>query len=272
MGDTSNETIKLDLSGLVDNQSDHDEIQQQSPRCAGTQFVTDLIADYRCRSWDKSHEPTRESPKASNRSGQQLRSVSPATRAHRAMDAICAAENSKARIYEISGRSPGGNERELPHPSGADGMEDLSKGFAHSMLVDETFMFVAGHIDASTKAKIAKGEYVRFSKLIAKDKVEIEEDSQIEIINKDGKPVWVPVSDRDQTAINGFGKWDQAFRVYSDIYLKTNPHRAPELIQYTHVIHTASLSHHWENVYKYDRLFQLHMEQNPSRNWGIILQ
>ena len=38
------------------------------------------------------------------------------------------------------------------------------------------------------------------------------------------------------------------------------------------MIHTASLSFAWENVYNYDRDFRLHMEKFPERSWAIILQ
>ena len=140
------------------------------------------------------------------------------------------------------------------------------------MMVDEGFLLVAAHIDSATRDKITKGQYVRFSKLLSHDRGDMDEDQRMEMVNKDGRPVWVPVADKDFMAITSFGKWEQAFRVYSDIYLKVNPSRAQELIQYNHIIYTASLTFHWDNVYKYDRLFRLHMEQNPRRSWGVILQ
>ena len=54
--------------------------------------------------------------------------------------------------------------------------------------------------------------------------------------------------------------------------MKAYPQCAQELIQYNDIIYTASLTYQWDNVYKYDRLFRLHLEQNPGRSWGIILQ
>ena len=187
--------------------------------------------------------------------------------AQRALEAIQEAESAKARIYEISGKERGA-QCELDDPV----IQSLNQGFTHSMMVDEGFMFVASHIDPVLKNKIEKGEYVRFSKLIARDRVEVEEEVRMEMVNKDGKPVWVPASEKDLTTVNSFNRWEQAFRVFSDIYLKVHPQRAPELIQYNHVIYTALLSYSWDNVYKYDRLFHLHMEQNPTRQWSIILQ
>ena len=73
-------------------------------------------------------------------------------------------------------------------------------------------------------------------------------------------------------AINNFAKWEQAFRVFSNIYCKFNPHRSSELIEYNHVIHTIALAYTWENMYMYDREFRLHMARNPHRSWAMKLQ
>ena len=45
-----------------------------------------------------------------------------------------------------------------------------------------------------------------------------------------------------------------------------------ELIQYNHIIYTASLTYVWGNVYGCDKDFGLHMGRHPKRSWGIILQ
>ena len=90
------------------------------------------------------------------------------------------------------------------------------------------------------------------------------------MIIKGGKTFYVPVS--ETTSINSFQKWEQAFRVYSNIYSKFNPSRAPELIEYNYIIHTVSLSYTWENVYLYDKDFRMHLARNPEHSWTIILQ
>ena len=56
------------------------------------------------------------------------------------------------------------------------------------------------------------------------------------------------------------------------VYTSCHPERGTELIQYNHIIQTASGSYLWDNVYQYDREFRRHMERHPGRNWGIILQ
>ena len=83
----------------------------------------------------------------------------------------------------------------------------------------------------------------------------------------------IPVSDREPNgSVSSFSKWEQAFRAFSNIYTQAYPSRATELIQYNHLIYTVSLSFTWDNVYRYDNEFHLHMSNFPHRNWGVILQ
>ena len=97
-----------------------------------------------------------------------------------------------------------------------------------------------------------------------------EEPQRLEMIMKDGHVFWMLVS--DHTKINGFGRWEQAFRIFSNIYSQAHPHRSSELLQYSHLIHTASLTYIWDNMYCYDVDFHLHMAMFPSQSWAIILQ
>ena len=92
------------------------------------------------------------------------------------------------------------------------------------------------------------------------------------MIVQDGKMFWVPVSSNETTDICNYNRWEQAFRVYADVYMRTHPHRSSELIQYSHLIHTASQSYVWENVYMYDKDFRLYLSRHPRHIWSIILQ
>ena len=142
--------------------------------------------------------------------------------------------------------------------------------FKDTATIDETYVIVGSHLDSITIDKIKNGDYVDFGKLISRDWVLMEEDQRLEMINKNGKPFYVPVS--EITAITSFAKWEQAFRVFSNIYSKANPHRSSELIEYNHIIHTISLSYIWDNVYLYDKDFRMHLARNPEHSWSIILQ
>ena len=93
----------------------------------------------------------------------------------------------------------------------------------------------------------------------------------MQLVNKKGIQAWVPMHHRDHSAINSFNKWEQAFRVYSNVLTEKYPHKSAELIQYNHVINTAAQSIIWDNVYKYDKDFRRHISKFPTRSWTIIL-
>ena len=92
----------------------------------------------------------------------------------------------------------------------------------------------------------------------------------MELFMKGGHTYCGPPS--DGSPITSFGKWEQAFRVYSHIYIKQFPEKAAELVEYNHVIHTISQMYVWENVYSYDRDFRIHMAKNPGRSSAVIIQ
>ena len=141
---------------------------------------------------------------------------------------------------------------------------DPSKDYVHSAMVDENYVMLGSHIDMGMKVRIIKGEYVDFAKLIPKDRVLMTDEPQkMEIVSKDGQMFWIPASDNYK--INSFGRWEQAFWIFSNIYCKAHPHQASELLQYNHLIHTAAMTYVWDNVYRYDIDFRLHLAVFPKR-------
>ena len=96
------------------------------------------------------------------------------------------AEKGKARLYE----TPGNTNTKC------------------TATIDETFMLLAPLLDDHLKSKIADGRYVDFAKLLVKDRIAIEEDNRMEWIpNKEGGGYYVPVSDREVSAITGIHRW-----------------------------------------------------------------
>ena len=171
------------------------------------------------------------------------------------------AETAKAKIYDVPGRlqydSVGINEEQ----------------FAHSVFVDANYLLIGSHVDESTRQKIESCQYVDLARLLPRDKVDMLDDHRMVPVNENGQSFWVPFSDRqNQNVINSYPKWELAFRVYTDIFTRKFPMKAPELLQYTHVIHTIAQTYSWESVYRYDRDFREHMAHHPLRSWGIILQ
>ena len=91
------------------------------------------------------------------------------------------------------------------------------------------------------------------------------------MVIKEGRTYWVPAHNNEGTAITNYNRWEQAFHVFSDMYVRAYPNHASELVQYSHLIHTASKSYTWDNVYMYDKDFRLHLARHPRRSWAIIL-
>ena len=196
----------------------------------------------------------------------------------RSRNSLRRAEDNRAHLYQVPGKNKeaennlnctGGNPVPKQYEINAFSESDLF----HSVIVDEEYTVIGNQIDEQMKRKILAGEYVNFSKLLVKDRVLSQQDVRMEMVNRNGMSFWVPINDRDsnQNSITSFGKWQQAFRVYTTIYVEGHPHKAKELMQYSHVIYSASLNFVWENVYAYDIDFRLHLSKYPRRNWGIIL-
>ena len=94
----------------------------------------------------------------------------------------------------------------------------------------------------------------------------------MEIVSKNGMTFLSPVADPESIHINSYLKWEQVFRIYSNILTTKFPAMATELLQYNHTIHSASTTYIWDNVYAYDKEFRHHVSRHPQRSWSIILQ
>ena len=146
------------------------------------------------------------------------------------------AEASKARILTTPGKFKG---------NGVNGAT------YHSTMVDENYMAIGGFVEPNLCEKIVKGEFIDFGRLLPKGRNFAENTGRLELVNRGGQTFFVP-SNRDQGVISSFSKWEQAFRVYSNICTRAHPDRAAELIQYNHIIFTAAATYTWDNVYTYE--------------------
>ena len=133
-------------------------------------------------------------------------------------------------------------------------------------------MVMGSHVEDSLCKKILNNEYVDFSQLLPRDRVNLEEDQRMELVNRNGMSYWTPVSECEAETITPFSKWETAFRVFPNIYTSKFSSKASELLQYSHVIHTASQTYVWDNVYLYDKEFRMHLSKHPQRSWSVILQ
>ena len=168
------------------------------------------------------------------------------------------AEASKARLYV----TPGNNF----NFHGGDNKASLSA------TVDENYLVIWAHVDPSLQLKIINNEYIDFARLVPKNKMSRDQDHKMELISKGGYTYFFPVSEHETANISSFSKWEQAFRVFSNIFTHAHPHKASELIQYNHVIQTAANSFIWDNVYTYNHEFRMQISHFPNRSWAVILQ
>ena len=112
-----------------------------------------------------------------------------------------------------------------------------------------------------------------FSKLLPKNRFSAsDEENRLKLVTRGGVTYFVPASDRDNASITSFTKWEQAFRVFSNIFSRAYPSKVTELIQYNHIIHVAASTYIWENVYRYDKEFRRHISNFPHHSWSVILQ
>ena len=130
-------------------------------------------------------------------------------------------------------------------------------------------MMVGAYLDVNLCDKIKRGEYVDFARLLPRDKDKFQE-NKLELVYRNGQTFFVPAHDREATGIFNFNKWEQAFRVYSNVYLQEHPDCAAELIQYNHIIFSAENPFTWDNVYQYDKEFRMHLSSFPERSWALF--
>ena len=169
-------------------------------------------------------------PGTSDRPPQEMRP----TPEEQAGQIIQDAERGKAQIFGVKGRK--------------------SLNFCDVSVFDQDYQMIDVYLDETLKKIIVSFDYIDFSKLLTCHKVFRDEDQRMEIVNKNGMTFLSPVFECDHVYISSYSKWEQAFRVYSNVLTAADPHKSTELLQYNHTIHMASASYIWENVYSYDRV------------------
>ena len=92
---------------------------------------------------------------------------------------------------------------------GGDGIANnqLQNMFMHSTIVDEDYLVVAAHIDDTLNCRIRAGEYVDFTRLLPWDRVQMEQDNRLQILNFNGQLSCAPVNETNVT-ITSFARWE----------------------------------------------------------------
>ena len=255
--DELHEQIGLFLNSIKNNVTDH---QTEEPQPSMSDGRMGRYNQNRCEMMGGGRRLTPPAPSMEQRVDGLLRE----------------AENKRVTINDVPGEisqtfhfnnSPAGQ------PCYSRELVDVQNRFVHSAMVDEEYLIVAAHLDDSIIKRICEGEFVDFTKLLPRDRVLQEQDNRVQIVAlQNGQLSCAQAGGGEIGAISLFQKWEQAFRVFSNVYTRKFPQIAYELIQYNHVIHTAALTYAWSNVYSYDIDFQLHMARHPMRSWSVILQ
>lgn len=145
----------------------------------------------------------------------------------------------------------------------------LSSPGSHDLKCDDKLFQLTAHIDDQTLDKIQNGEYVDFAKLLPRETVVTsQEKGKFQIVDEDGKPAFAPYVPKDAYTITCFKRWELAFDVFAKIYADAFPRRAPELLEYKHIIRRGAESFPWLHVYNYDQIFRQFIEKNPGRTWA----
>ena len=158
------------------------------------------------------------------------------------------AERSRARLLGI----PGNNDILTPYTGK---VAVVDSGVVNGAQIDQDYQMLDMHVDETIEKCIQAFEYVDFSKLVSRNKLVKDDDQRLEIVNHNGMTFLSPIADRENVQITSYIKWEQAFRVFSNILTSKFPAKATELLQYNHTIHTASMAYIWDNVYAYDKEF-----------------
>ena len=125
------------------------------------------------------------------------------------------------------------------------------KAYSHSgqaksqdiAMIDNDYQMLDSHVDEGIRNKIVNFEYVDFGKLLNKSKFGKEEEGRPEFVMKNGATFLAPAADKDNLQINSYIRWQQAYRVFSNILTTKYPGKATELLQYNHTIHTVAMSY-----------------------------
>lgn len=159
------------------------------------------------------------------------------------------------------------NKADLAKPSG-----ELQIQLA-SLLRDFKHFHLTSHVDKKLKETILSQDFtIDFRRLLPRSRAKMKYDSRMQVVHQDGATFFVPAGEREIKDILSYKTWEIAFKIFMGIFNEKWPDRMNELLQYSHIIQTASQNHPWECVYNYDISFREIMSEQPNTHWGVISQ
>ena len=180
--------------------------------------------------------------------------------------AILDAEKFKATLSVPKGKQDAGHFANLNLAA----QQEVSKAMAEArewqqLDDDDMFFHSTCHVDEAVEGKVTKGAFVDLNKLMPKQMLfnDGPGDNSLRLVNVDGHAEFKQGKEFENK-ITGIRSWDRAFKVYSTIYSRANPHRAPEILQYAAIINNAAQKFAWEDVANYDYIFRHLMGKTPT--------
>lgn len=142
------------------------------------------------------------------------------------------------------------------------------------LVFDAQHKSLGSHVDRATELRIVRGEFIDLQDLLVKRRNNRGGRALtrpvMRLINDGTHSRWVEES--DDSIINSYRKWEEAFEIYASIYICGNPEKAQDLYDYKFTIRDAANTYIWDNVYEYDIEFRLHIERcKNQRRWSAKL-
>ncbi len=123
-------------------------------------------------------------------------------------------------------------------------------------------------VDNRIKQHIAAGEYVELGKLGKGEFRPPDDKDQLDAITKGERTYYAPPEGKMEQ-IKDYAHWERCWKVYAGIFVENSPHRAVEIIKYSHQIETAASKYKSSEMADYDMKFRANMHHYPTNNWGV---
>ena len=122
-------------------------------------------------------------------------------------------------------------------------------------MMDDEFFLQTSHVKPALVEKIEKGEFVDLVELLPHEKYIHNPDGRVHLVNKEGAPQFITITQKECPMINSLRRWETAFEIFVMIYTWKFPEKALELFQYKFNIKEAASVYIWDNIYHYDIAF-----------------
>lgn len=130
---------------------------------------------------------------------------------------------------------------------------------------------MAAHLSKKTEQAITNGEYVDLCSLLPCN-TDRGLDPQQFTVSLNNQSVTIPLpqtsSQRAKTKIDSIEKWLTAFSIFMSVIVSKFPNRSLSLLNYMHIIRTASAKFRGMAWYAYDIEFRKRAAKDPSLDWG----